>query len=313
MNEFMKAMLILAGIAVGAFILLIAWAVLIDMPQPSSASMPSVSQAQTPSPSVVASAAEEPSRPAPSQTKDRYVELTEPKTQAGRDRYQALLNNSEWLSKIRAWMDSNSSHIETMNQKASFLSAISIAVDSSPGAGVDELVWTVDCLVLEKGGSTNGCSYSAAMRSQQPYYVSQGELDRINAALARQRQIEDAGKSSDNQRRSSDIYSGDRYATTPIAPSYTQPPRQQYQQFRDMDDPVVTTTYSTAPIAPSEPRYVDRRGREVFGAVPAGPNGYIDPDTNRFQSAYDRGDGIMQTYRKPIDVHNEVGQALESN
>ncbi|WP_454262106.1 hypothetical protein [Pseudoxanthomonas mexicana] len=58
--------------------------------------------------------------------------------------------------------------------------------------------------------------------------------------------------------------------------------------------------------------YVDARGREVFGAMPAGPNAYWD-EAGNYRQTFDRGDGVQQTFRNsrtPREAFDQVGQAL---
>lgn len=65
-----------------------------------------------------------------------------------------------------------------------------------------------------------------------------------------------------------------------------------------------------SPPAPSRTIYADTRGREVMDARPAGPNAYWDND-GQYHSTFDRGDGVQQTYKRPIDEFNRVGNALK--
>ena len=95
------------------------------------------------------------------------------------------------------------------------------------------------------------------------------------------------------------------------APSYTSPTYT--STYRDFDDgPVVSMEHSTyvPPTIPTTTQYADSRGRVMYDAIPVGPNTYRDPATREYRQTYDRGDGVQQTYRRPIDAFNEVGRAL---
>lgn len=75
-------------------------------------------------------------------------------------------------------------------------------------------------------------------------------------------------------------------------------------------EPLVTTAYNTQ--TPSQTTYVDSKGTQEFGAIPAGPNAYWDGD-GQYHQTFDRGDVTQQAFRKPIDAYNEMGAAFEQN
>lgn len=60
-------------------------------------------------------------------------------------------------------------------------------------------------------------------------------------------------------------------------------------------------------------QYADPSGRPVRRAFGIGDNLYKDLDTGEKHFTYDRGDGVQQAYRRPIDTFNQVGDALNAD
>lgn len=67
---------------------------------------------------------------------------------------------------------------------------------------------------------------------------------------------------------------------------------------------------SPSAAAPGTPQFVGAGGARVR-AIPLTPNSYEDRDTGRVHHTFDRGDGVQQAYRRPIDAFNEAGAALD--
>lgn len=103
------------------------------------------------------------------------------------------------------------------------------------------------------------------------------------------------------------IYYSSNEATRPMQvpePIYSEPPT-----YRT--DPIqFDEAQPYSPPAPSRTIYADTRGREVMDARPAGPNAYWDND-GQYHPTFDRGDGVQQTYKRPIDEFNRMGNALK--
>jgi hypothetical protein len=92
------------------------------------------------------------------QEEGRFTQLIQPKTPAGRERYEALIHDPEWHSMYGEWEALNVSRLDTIDEQSRLLIAVNFAVDRYPTATTSQILWEIDCLILEKGATNNGCS-----------------------------------------------------------------------------------------------------------------------------------------------------------
>lgn len=88
----------------------------------------------------------------------RFAPLIQPRTQAGRERYEALIHDQEWHSIYGEWQVMNAARLDTIAEQSRLLVAVNLAVDRYPTSTTSQILWEIDCLILEKGATNNGCS-----------------------------------------------------------------------------------------------------------------------------------------------------------
>lgn len=134
----------------------------------------------------------------------QFDAITSPKTQAGRDRITSLKSDPDWHTLMTDWKLKNPAESAKMDadwkEGMRFLGALKLAVDLQPQASTMSIYWLVDCLVLDKGATTNGCDdnpYERAEHSARTAPVAQAaEIEQFNANLKAQRAADDQAKAT---------------------------------------------------------------------------------------------------------------------
>lgn len=108
----------------------------------------------------------------------QFDAITSPKTQAGRDRITSLKSDPDWHTLMSDWKLKNPAESAKMDadwkEGVRFLGALKVAVDGHPQASTVSIYWLVDCLVLDKGATTNGCDDNP-YEPAAPIYTISGE------------------------------------------------------------------------------------------------------------------------------------------
>lgn len=266
--------------------------------------------------------------------------LPRPKTDAGKARIERLGKDPYWQEILGPWVARNANVVRELKGKLIFVLALNTAADMYPNGTNDELLWVVDCLMVKHPENSSRCELptgassglfddvlparSQGVSSSQPLVISEAEFERINAAVARQPQVAtdariQAKAMADEWEARAALnrlmQSAQRTRPPPVtmpAQAYAAP-----QPYVAAPAPAYAAPAPTPAQAPT--RYVDTQGREVFGAVPLGPNAYVEPATGRTLQTFDRGDGVQQTYdgqqprRTPLDAYNQFGAAVDGN
>lgn len=80
---------------------------------------------------------------------------------------------------------------------------------------------------------------------------------------------------------------------------------------RDRRTAVAVPNVANHAFPPKSTVYLDRRGRQVQGATPIGPNAY--KDRSGVHRTIEISPGVQKRVRTPIEAFNEAGAALQTN